>query len=207
MKIPFQFPTRHLSWGGAILALLAVGGCPQQPADNPVSAVLSITATTGELPLLVAVSGLSSSSSAAPIATYHWDFAGLGTSDLPETTFAFTTPGLHPVTLTVTDEDGNVGAARVDVKIAGQPPTARILADSTTGTAPMLVHFDGSTSSAPDDTILDYFWNFDDGTTSRDRAPQHVFTNPGTYSVELRVVTGGGAENTTHLVVQVNPHP
>jgi PKD repeat protein len=104
----------------------------------------------------------------------------------------------------VTDETGASATGTVDVRAAGQTaPTARIVADVTAGAAPLNVRFDGTTSSAPDDSITDYSWDFNDGTTSRLSAPFHSFSQPGVYEVELRVATGGGLEGTTTQRIEV----
>jgi len=46
-------------------------------------------------------------------------------------------------------------------------------------------------------------WDFGDGTKSPSAAPQHRYTAPGTYVVNLRVANGAGASSTTELVTVV----
>jgi gliding motility-associated-like protein len=52
-----------------------------------------------------------------PIAGYSWDFDGLGTSNLQNPTFTFTTAGNHPVVLSVTDINGCVKSDTFDLGI------------------------------------------------------------------------------------------
>lgn len=67
------------------------------------------------------------------------------------------------------------------------PPTAQILSDVTSGTAPLPVNFDGSQSSDPETGPLYFQWDFGDSSTSNDAAPSHEFANPGGYTVSLTV--------------------
>lgn len=192
----------------AIASLVGVllGGCPSNPnpdGQSPVSAMITASSTRGTAPLRVSFSGRSSSSTAGGIVAYRWDFAGLASSTAPETFFDFTSPGRYTVSLTVTDSAGNQAVSSVDIRIQGAPPTAVIQSDRSTGNAPLLVRFDGTASSAPDDTIVDYFWNFGDFGESRDSKPAHVYTSNGSFTVTLRVVTGGGVEATTTTTIQV----
>ncbi len=67
-----------------------------------------------------------------------------------------------------------------------------------------------------------YAWDFGDGSTSNDAAPQHQFPGPGTYTVKLKVNTpygcSKGTEQVIHIVnsavgsivegqIQVSPNP
>jgi len=51
-------------------------------------------------------------------------------------------------------------------------------ADKTTGCIPLKVNF-----SSP--SAAEYFWVFDDGTTSDKQNPEHIFTSDGNYTVKL----------------------
>lgn len=60
-------------------------------------------------------------------------------------------------------------------------------ADPTSGTAALSVDFT-NTSGGP---IEEYYWTFGDGHTSYASEPTHVYENPGTYSVTLRILISG----------------
>jgi len=47
------------------------------------------------------------------------------------------------------------------------------------------VHFDASASSAVAGEVVAYSWQFGDGATAEGVAPNHVFTSPGEFLVEL----------------------
>ncbi|WP_455392899.1 PKD domain-containing protein [[Eubacterium] cellulosolvens] len=53
------------------------------------------------------------------------------------------------------------------------------------------IYFNGSLSYDPNgDKIVDYFWDFCDGSLSRALRPMHTYTSPGEYLVTLKVFDG-----------------
>ncbi|MGH1364209.1 MAG: YCF48-related protein [Calditrichia bacterium] len=63
------------------------------------------------------------------------------------------------------------------------------------------------TSNDPDGTIISWFWEFGDGTTSTERNPSHTFAAANTYLVRLTVVDDDGDSNTTLRAVVAQPGP
>jgi glucose/arabinose dehydrogenase len=89
-------------------------------------------------------------------------------------------------------------------------PTAALTADLTSGPAPLMVTFDGSASSDPDEgDTLTYVWDFGDGTTQEGTTPSvtHLYSTPGPYTAALTVRDSHGAASTPATVqIQVgNP--
>lgn len=192
----------------SIAVLFVAGGCPQPPDDSsPIVARIGLSASTGPAPLPVAVSAGSSTSTAGAITSVRWDFAGQATATTTDANHTFVAPGRYIISLTVKDDAGNEATTTIEVRVRGAAPTARISADVASGRAPLTVRFDGRSSSAPDDTILDYFWTFGDGSAARNPAPLHVYTRNGTFTVGLRVVTGGGVEATAETTIMVGGAP
>ncbi len=184
---------------------IAPGGCPNEGDQNPtIDATIGVSTTRGPAPLLVAFSGETSTSQNGAITRFSWDFAGLGTAEGATAIFQFTSPGLYRVTLTIENENGDTAQDRVDVQVQGTSADAVIVANRTSGAAPFVVTFDGTQSTAVDDTIRDYYWDFGDGETSRDAKPVHIFENSGNYTVTLRVVSAGGVEDRATLAVSVS---
>ena len=185
------------------LCAALVSGCPTPQTGNtsPVTAQIATSSTSGDAPLSVAFSAASSSSLSGGALTYAWDFADSTGSDRVEVTHVFQNPGRYVVRLWVTDEAGDQGAASIEIRAAGTGAVAVIGADPTSGTAPLVVQFDGTSSQVPDDTVLDYYWDFGDGSQSRDAQPVHVFNSNGAYTVTLRIVTAGGLEASTFTTI------
>jgi PKD repeat protein len=191
----------------SVTVLLVVGGCPLNDSaaryQSSIDAQIGISATTGEPPLRVFVSAENTTSGRGEIASYAWDFAGQATADTITAEHTFTKPGRYPITLTVVNTAGEQASARVHVRIRGGDVTAVITADRLSGTAPLGIHFDGSASTAVDDTILDYYWDFGDNEQSRLKAPFHTYRSAGEYTVELRAVSAGGVEGYAEATVTV----
>ena len=190
------------------LAALLATGCPTNTTGatggGPVTARLAVTATEGDVPLTITASGVSSSSTAGAIDQYAWSIAGVLTADGPTLTHTFAAPGGYDLFLTATDSAGNTGTDAVRIRVRGSTPAeAVIVADPDTGLSPLNVAFDGTQSSSGEDTIHDYFWDFGDGETSRSSQPFHLYTADGAYLVTLRVVSGGGLEDTAELTITV----
>ncbi len=68
-----------------------------------------------------------------------------------------------------------------------QSPVARIVANVLSGSSPLVVTFNATTSMDADGTITAYVWNFGDGDTDTGANVQHTFTT--TDAVEIFEVT------------------
>ncbi len=192
------------------LGLSGLTGCPLPPGDDtnaPLKAEITISTTRGAAPLAVVVSAEASRSRNGQITGYSWDFGGQASASSMSASHTFNRPGRYAVKLTVTDSAGQTASTRVDVRVAGESASAIIIRDTGSGVAPLTVRFDGTRSSARDDVIQDYFWDFDDGEESRSPTPQHRFRFAGTYTVTLRVISAGGVEASATSTIVVSPPP
>ena len=119
----------------------------------------------------------------------------------------------HPVDL-VTGPGGDVfyvdmeggSVHRIVYTAANQPPTARIAASPTTGSAPLAVAFDGTGSTDPEGGALTYSWDLDGNGTFGDATgstASYTYTADGTYTPSLRVTDSGGASATATTTISV----
>lgn len=103
---------------------------------------------------------------------------------------------------------GNFGAGQGSVRAVrytagNRPPVAKIVADKTSGLAPLTVNFDATTSTDADNDPLTYVWDFGDGTTSTAAKPVKTYTVPGTYKVRLSVSDDRGVPVWTETTITV----
>lgn len=87
------------------------------------------------------------------------------------------------------------GLSRLDV-VANRPPIAEFAPSpdhAPPGAAVRMV----DASRDPDGAIVDWLWDFGDGTTSSGQSPFHAFPRPGTYHVRLTVTDNLGATSST----------
>lgn len=84
-------------------------------------------------------------------------------------------------------------------------PQAIIQATPLSGEAPLRVRFDGSGSSDPEDGAqLSFRWDFGDGESeSGPSTVEHLFDEPGSYTVTLTVADTWNVEGTSQVAIEV----
>jgi parallel beta-helix repeat protein len=176
-------------------------------------AVLSVTPSSGEAPLLVSADA-SGSSSPIGIASYAFDFgdgsAGTGPQTSASTSHSYPQVGTYTMTVTVTDTDGqsSTATAQVRARAPDEPPTAVLSVTPRSGAAPLAVTADASGSTDPDATPIDsYTFDFGDGTVV---GPQpaatatHTYPAVGSFPVTVTVTDTAGNSATASDTVTVN---
>ncbi|MEO0731925.1 MAG: PKD domain-containing protein, partial [Bacteroidota bacterium] len=83
-----------------------------------------------------------------------------------------------------------------------QDPVAGIEATPLTGSAPLTVNLNGSTSSDADGTIVSYAWDWGTGTSS-ELAPEIILNDPGNYVITLTVTDDDGATDSEQVTISV----
>ena len=78
------------------------------------------------------------------------------------------------------------------------PPVARFIVNTTTGTAPLTVRFNDTSTNSP----TSWNWSFGDGTWSNTtvsgaRNVTHTYTIPAAYTARLTVTNTGGSSSTS----------
>jgi len=101
---------------------------------------------------------------------------------------------------------------RVRYFAGNQPPNAVLVAAPTTGTAPLTVSFDASSSTDPDPAdagLLKYEWDFTDDGTVDARTPTATYTYPpgGPYTARLRVLDSLAVADTQTVAIQAGNTP
>ncbi len=92
---------------------------------------------------------------------------------------------------------------------SGTPPTNQIpvaafTSTTQSGTVPLSVSFDASTSTDADGDNLTYSWAFGDGSSDTGVVTSHTFTTVGTYIVTLTVADGNGGIDTETMTMTAN---
>ncbi len=96
---------------------------------------------------------------------------------------------------------------RLNYRRGNRAPVAALSASTTAGKHPLEVRFDASASRDPDGDALKTHWDFGDGRTSNVLAPQMTFTQPGQYTVVLKVSDASGASHEARTVITVGNAP
>ena len=139
--------------------------------------------------------------------TYQWLISGEVVSEsatVDISTLSSSYSGVQAVTLLTTNGSTTYTASAAvdfrDVNVTNNAPVAIASANTTSGTIPLSVTFDASTSSDIEDATLLYAWNFGDGTSSTSVTPSKVFTTAGNYIVTLIVTDSEGLSTTATLI-------
>jgi PKD repeat protein len=164
----------------------------------------------------VSLNGLSSRDLDGSISDYRWSFDNGQYSSGSIVSHVFTHVGASTVILTVTDNQGatdtDTGVVQVQARENNpetphnHPPTV-IVAGPYTGVVDSSIYFYVHESGDIDGTIVEYIWDFGDGSTNStgDNA-NHIYTTPGEYMVTLTVVDNMGAVNTSTTTATIAPN-
>ena len=179
--------------------LFAWNGIPAGPGNVAPTADISASCTE----LLCSFDGTGSTDPDGTVVDYQWNFGdgNVASGATPDHTFA--AGGTYTVTLTVTDNDGATNDTAQDVTVT--PGNVAPTADISVSCTELLCSFDGTGSTDPDGTVVDYQWNFGDGNVASGATPDHTFAAGGTYTVTLTVTDNDGATNDTAQDVTVTP--
>jgi PKD repeat protein len=102
----------------------------------------------------------------------------------------------------------NGGAGTTPPIATNQSPTAFFTISPISGVAPLEVSFDASYSSDQDGTIVNYEWDFKDGSTGNGETVNHTFSSTGNYNVKLTVTDDKGATGLdTKTLIVTTPEP
>ncbi|MCC7077875.1 MAG: PKD domain-containing protein [Acidimicrobiia bacterium] len=164
---------------------------------------------TGPAPLDVTLDASASNDPDGTITSYVWDFGDGSMGSGATVAHTYTTPEDHTFTarLTVTDDDGHVDDTTVDVDVTNTAPTAKLTTDPESGTAPLTVAFDGSTSTDPEGDLT-HDWDFGDGSPhATGPTAAHTYTATGSYTATLTVTDTAGATATATTTIGVGGIP
>lgn len=190
-------------------------GAPQ-PGNQPPTAAFIFTPSAPVAGSLVSFDASASTDPDGTIVQYAWAF-GDGTSGSGATpSHTYTAAGTYTVTLTVSDNDGASDSVSLGVTVTvstpqpgNQPPTAAFTPSALRPAAGTEVSFDASASADPDGTIVQYAWDFGDGSTGSGVNTTHVYANDTggivIYTVLLTVTDDDGATGTASVEIQVTP--
>jgi outer membrane protein OmpA-like peptidoglycan-associated protein len=161
------------------------GGCP----DASVSA--SADRAEGSVPLDVEL--MSSVTGGCPPYSYLWEFGDGTTSTEQNPRHTYATEGNYTASVTTTDAKGNTAVGSFAVKASCAPVTSTASANPATGTAPLVVAFQGQASGGC--PPVNYAWDFGDGGTSAEQNPSHEYAAEGNYTATLKVTDSKGASS------------
>jgi PKD repeat protein len=103
----------------------------------------------------------------------------------------------------VTDDDGSQDIVSRVVTVEKSPPTADYSYSRSFPTEDTDIQFIDK-SSDPDGTIVSWDWDFGDGHGSDVQNPTHEYSDPGVYTVTLKVLDEDGQSSTKTIELNVS---
>jgi len=155
--------------------------------------------------------GSQSSDPDGEVVFYRWNF-GDGSSQIlaKQPTHSYRNNGDYTVSLTVIDDSGTSATASTTVSITGNPnihPTANAGGPYSAITNE-LIFFSAANSTDTDGTIVDWYWDYGDGSIGHDEFPTHSYSSKGTYLVILTVTDDAGDSSSAQTMVTITePEP
>ncbi|MCP4697917.1 MAG: PKD domain-containing protein [Gammaproteobacteria bacterium] len=179
--------------------------------DEPPTAVLSVTPSSGltaDLPLTATMDGSASSDPDGPIATYEYLVNGQILSGATAT-YTFSAASSYSVVLTVTDSAGQTDTDQQTVTISdnsNQPPEPDFSVTPESGMVPLNVALDAGASYDSDGTISAYSWSVN-GQTLSGSSVNVTFNSADTHTATLTLTDNEGATATLTKNIVVDPKP
>ena len=183
-----------------LCALLVVGvlsGCVEE--EEPAANNAPVAAFTVDIVNMTATFTDASTDADDDTLTYSWDFDGDDVEDSTDQNpvYEYTENGTYTVTLTVSDGTDTDDETE-DIIVGNIAPTADFTFEATN----LSVNFtDASTDPNGLDDIVNWTWDFDDGSMSYEQSPIYEYAEAGTYNVTLTIEdTYGLSDNITKQI-------
>lgn len=182
-------------------------GCSDQKLTNqmvkvnplPVADIGSIKNKACQPPLTIAFNNRSSGTGL----TYNWNFGNGNNSTATNPSVTYDKLGTFTITLTVTSDQGCTHSTQQKVSI--NPIKADFSASTTRACVGEKVLFTPAELPSNDLTVE---WDFGNGQKSNEFSPGIVFSDPGKYTVSLRISLPGCQDKVTKTAyIEVFPKP
>jgi len=170
------------------------------PKPLPPEASFTFSPASPEVNETVTFDASNSSDLDGTIINYVWNFGDENTGTGVTVSHSYASTGTYTVTLIVTDNDLLTNTTTKSITVS--PPAKEAPEASFTYSPPNpevseTITFDASGSSDPDGMIINYIWDFGDGTTGAGMTVTHSYTLDGTYTVTLTVTDNDALTGTT----------
>jgi len=198
-----------------IVLALGFAACEDSPTGPPANLVptanagpdQAVTDNDGGGTESVTLDGSASIDSDGTIVSWVWTENALeiGSGESPVVAFVV---GVHTVTLTVTDDDGDINTDDVVITVTGNGlPIANAGPDQAVGdgdnSGDAMVSLDGSASIDSDGTIVSWVWTESAAEIATGATPAALAFAVGAHTVTLTVTDDGGVTDTDDVLITV----
>lgn len=136
------------------------------------------------------------------ICIWNWSFGDGTYSSVRSPVHIYNVKGKFTVTLLVTDDDGDYTSISKTITIGNEPPSSDFSYEPVLPYTGEEIRF-MDLSEDPDGSVVQWEWDFGDGSGSNLRNPVHVYLDNGIYTVSLSVEDDSGARSTVSYKIEV----
>lgn len=144
---------------------------------------------------------LSSIPAPASIGSWKWYFGNGDSSSVQNPTYLYNNTGTYSVTLVASSGSGCEGTP-FSRQVTVNPPIIANFND-TLGCIGKATEFNDASMSLPSDTIISWYWDFDNSNSSNQQNPSEQFSSAGIYDVSLTVNSLKGCTDTFSRPVNI----
>ncbi len=144
------------------------------------------------------------------IVAYQWYFGDgdASTEESPVHRYDPGEPTTYTVQLIVTDNDGNTGTVSKEITVGdidNEAPEAGFAFSPQNPKNGDTVYFNAAASTDSDGSIVEYYWDFGDGTVAYGKTVEHIYyvSTETTFTVVLTVTDDDGATSAVSVEVTV----
>ncbi|RLF59258.1 MAG: hypothetical protein DRN27_03200, partial [Thermoplasmata archaeon] len=137
------------------------------------------------------------------VVSWYWDFDDGNYSSAQYPSHQYPENGVYNVTLTISDDDGAVDATTRSLEVFNVAPVANFSVSSDNVSTFDIISFTDSSSDI-DGIIVNWSWDFDDGSGSYEQNPTHNYSNDGVYIINLTVMDNDGDIGSIEKQITVN---
>ena len=121
------------------------------------------------------------------IVEWNWDLGDGSTASGETVQHSYSKDGDYTVVLSVIDDDQGSDQFDRNVTVTENPPNEKPLAYFSRSCDNLSCSFNAGSSGDPDGEIVDWSWDFGDGSTATGESVQHTYSEDGSYTVVLTV--------------------
>ena len=137
------------------------------------------------------------------IQSYYWTFGDNSSSTVGQPTHSYNSDGSFTIKMIATTNMGCRDTITKIITIYPVPVPSFSGQDVCFGNDIQFLN----NSSINTGTITSWQWNFNDGTSSTQNAPSHIYNSPGSYNVNLTATSNFGCQANANLSANVFPNP
>ncbi|SIS56993.1 Por secretion system C-terminal sorting domain-containing protein [Chryseobacterium ureilyticum] len=147
------------------------------------------------------------------VSKVEWTASGGNLSVIPATgstqvKVAWGDPGSGSVQAVITFTDGNVETQNICIEKMNSPiADFKLMNLEKFACKNTEIHFDNLSQQNGGADIINYFWDFGDGTTSTAFEPSHSYSSPGIKTIKLTVTNKCGCSSTTERDIEILESP